>query len=91
MDQDYTKRELDTHFKELGDKIEENTALTKSLDLKVGIQNGRVSRLESRWLGVTIAGGACVFLMGIIISLVVYSFNTSLGKLKSDILLEIKN
>lgn len=86
----YSKRELDEHFKELGLKIDTNTELTKDLGIKVGIQNGRVAKTEATLKGSLMAGTVAVFLLGIIMSLVVYSFKVSLNNQKNEILLEIK-
>lgn len=89
MEPDYTKRELDEYFKELGSKIDANTELTKDLNIKVGIQNGRVAKTEATLKGAVMAGSVAVFLVGIIMSLSVYAFNISLKNQKSEILLEI--
>ncbi len=85
----YSKRELDEHFRDLGGKMDANTDLTKDLVTKVGIQNGRVGKLEGKFNGVALAGTVAVFLLGIIMSLVVYSFNKSMENQKNEILLEI--
>ena len=89
MDKDYTKRELDEHFKVIGDKLDANTKLTEELNTKVGIQNGRVGKLESKWTGVVMGGSVSIFLIGILMSLLVYSFRLSLVNLKNEVLLEI--
>lgn len=90
MEQEYSKREIDDHFKVVGEKIQENINLTTDLNVKVGIQNGRVSKMEGRWIGIAMSGAAAIFLIGIILSLVVYSFKVSQDNLKQSILLEIK-
>ena len=89
MDAEYSKRELDSHFKELGDKIQENTDITRQLNIKVGIQNGQVGKLESKWTGVVMAGTVLVFLLGLIMSLIVYSFNLAQSNQEQEILLRI--
>jgi hypothetical protein len=90
-EQNYSKRELDEHFKVVNDKLDGNTALTESLNVKVGIQNGRVSKLETKIGGWIIAVGCITFLFAIITSLIVYSFKLSQENLRSSILLEIQN
>ncbi len=91
MNDDYSKRELDQHFKDLGDKIDFNTKLTEDLNKKVGIQNGRVGKLETKWNSVVIGGIVGVALIGTIIGLVVYSFQLSQENLKQSILLQINH
>lgn len=93
----YTKDMLDEHFKDMNrrfdqqdNKLAEIQAVGKATDTKVGIQNGRVSKLESRWMGVVMAGSATIFLIGIIISLGVYSFNTKLQQVQASILLKVQ-
>lgn len=89
MEEDnYSKRELDEHFKTIGDKLDLNTALTKELGIKVGIQNGSVGNLKAWRTGITMAIGVIAF---IVIPLIVYSFQLSQENLKNSILLEIKN
>lgn len=92
---DYTKRELDQHFKDLGEKIDYNTTLTKSLNDKVGFQNGRVTKLEeyrkTMVKNISTIGSIVVFLLLIIISLVSFSFKLSQENLRNSILLEIKS
>ncbi len=85
----YSKRELDEHFKEMGEKIDKNTEITQKLDIKVGIANGRTGKLEGKFNAVALSGSVAVFLIGIIMSLIVYSFKISQENLKSTILLEI--
>jgi hypothetical protein len=89
MEPDYTKREMDEHFKDISNRITENTDITKELSVKVGIQNGRVGKLEGKFNSVALASTAAFFLIGIIMSLVVYSFNVSQDRLKAEILLQI--
>lgn len=111
MDKDYSKREIDQHFIQLTDKITEvssdlarkiddNTTLTRDLNTKVGIQNGRVVKSEvaienlqkewqSKWKGFLVGASLTVFLVGVIISLVVYSFKLSLDNQRQQIMLEI--
>ena len=91
MDADYSKREIDDHFRNLGEKIDENTRLTRDLDKKVGIQNGRVSKLEKKWYGAVIGGTVALALIGTIIGLVIYSFKLSLENTKNSILLEVRS
>lgn len=97
MENDYSKRELDEHFRDVKErfdrqdiKLAEIQFTGKATDNKVAIQNGRVGKLESKWAGVVIGGGVAVFLFGIIMSLVVYSFMVSQENLKNSILLEVK-
>lgn len=97
METEYTKREMDEHFKDVKErfdrqdlKLAEIQATGKATDAKVAIQNGRVGKLESKWTGVVMGGGVGVFLIGIIMSLIVYSFIVSQENLKSSILLEVK-
>lgn len=90
MEENYSKRELDEHFKDVKAKVEEVAILAKAIDTKVGIQNGRVTKSESWIKGVIMAGAASIFLVGIIMSLVVYSFTVSQENLKNSILLEVK-
>lgn len=89
MDTDYTKRELDEHFKDISDKIETNTKVTKELSDRVGAQNGRVGKLETKIGGWIIAISCITFLFSIITGLVVYSFKLSMENLKTTILLEV--
>lgn len=91
MEENYSKRELDEHFKDVTLKISEVKDITVAIDTKVGIQNGRVTKSETWIKGVIMAGSASVFLLGIIMSLVVYSFSISQDNLKNSILLEVKH
>lgn len=98
MEDNYSKREMDEHFKDVRERFDKQDVFLQRLDknvegvnIKVGIQNGRVAKLESWRTGLIMAGAACVFLMGIIISLVVYSFQLSQNNLKNTILLELKS
>lgn len=84
----YSKRELDEHFKTLGDKIDDNTNLTRDLNIKVGIQNGSVGNLKAWRTGISMVIAVMAFL---VIPLVVYSFKLSQENLKNTILLEIKH
>ncbi len=98
MEADYTKRELDDHFKQMNERFDRQDAKLISieatgaaLDKKVGIQNGRVLKLETKWYGVVIGGLVGLALIGTIIALVVYSFQLSQENLKNTILLEVKH
>lgn len=86
-EENYSKRELDEHFKTLLNKIEENTVLTRDLGVKVGIQNGNVGNLKAWRTGISMVIALIAF---IVIPLVVYSFTISQENLKNTILLEIK-
>ncbi len=97
MEADYSKRELDEHFKDINARFDKQDIVLreikdtgKATDTKVGIQNGRVAKLETWKTGLIMAGIAVVFLFGIIMSLIVYSFQLSQQNLKSDILLQLK-
>ena len=85
----YTKRELYEHFKDVKDKINEQNVILKDLANKVGTQNGRVGKLETKIEGWIIAVGCITFLFSIITGLIVYSFQLSQENLKHTILLEI--
>ena len=87
----YSKRELDEHFTD--SKKDSDNILKNVVELvgRVGIQNGRLGKLESKFLSVTIAGTCAIFLLGIIMSLIVYSFQISQDNLKNSILLEVRN
>lgn len=84
----YSKRELDEHFKNISEKIEENTELTRALNVKVGIQNGSVGNLKAWRTGITMALGVVSFL---VLPLIIYSFKLSQENLKNTILLQLKN
>lgn len=62
----YSNRELDAKFIDLGDKIDEHhddlVKTLEELNRKVGIQNGRVSKLEG-WRGMLIGGGVVLSLI----------------------------
>ncbi len=90
MNDNYSKRELDEHFKDVKTQIDAVTKLGTAIDIKVGIQNGRVTKNETWIRGVIMAGSASLFLLGIIGSLIVYSFKLSQDNLRNTILLEIK-
>ncbi len=97
MEADYTKRELDEHFNDMKERFNrQDVALAKidkkatDIDTKVGIQNGRVGKLETKWNSVVIGGIVGMALIGTIITLVVYSFKLSQENLKNTILLELK-
>lgn len=90
MDENYSKRELDEHFLDIKKSIGEVEKKVDSLNLKVGIQNGRVSKTEGTLKGAIMAVSVAVFLIGIIMSLVVYSFKLSQDNLKNTILLEVQ-
>lgn len=96
-DAPYTKRELDDHFKQMNERFDrqdtrlisiENTGV--ATDKKVAIQNGRVSKLETKWYGLVIGGTVCLGLIGTIIGLTIYSFKLSQDNLRQQILLELK-
>lgn len=90
MEENYSKRELDEHFKDVKIGISNVEKGIDSLNVKVGIQNGRVTKSETWIKGMAMVSGVSVFLIGIILSLVVYSFKVSQDNLKSTILLEVK-
>lgn len=89
MDDNYSKRELDEHFKDLKESVGRVETGVLNLNTKVGIQNGRVTKNESFIKGLTMVGGVALFLVGIIMSLIVYSFKISQENLKNSILLEL--
>lgn len=89
-EENYSKRELDEHFKDLKGSIDSVFLGVKELNIKVGIQNGRVAKTEGTLRGAVMAGSVAVFLLGIIMSLVVYSFKLSQDNLKTTILLEVR-
>lgn len=93
----YSLRELDDHFTQVQRRFDvQDTTLgnlnTKidAVDKKVGIQNGRTAKLESWRTGLVMSGAVLIFLIGIIMTLIVYSFQLSQENLKNTILLEIK-
>lgn len=91
LEENYSKRELDEHFKDIKDSIEGIRKLGTAIDAKVGIQNGRVTKTET-WMKAVIFAGSCAFvLVGIIGSLIVYSFQLSQDNLKNTILLQLKS
>ena len=85
----YTKDMLDEHFKDLKESVSGVSKGIEALNVKVGIQNGRIGKLEGKFNAVALAGSSAVVLVGIIISLVVYSFTISQENLKNSILLEV--
>ncbi len=88
MEADYTKRELDDHFRRLGEKIDENTRITKDLGVKVDKTNGSVGNLKAWRTGL----GMCVALIAfIVIPLMVYSFQLAQENLRNQILLQVQN
>ncbi len=100
-DENYSKREMDTYFTEVkgrfdsqDEKLEEIREITKATDDKVGIQNGRVTKTEatvsSSVKAFTVAGTVAIFLIGIIMSLIVYSFKISQDNLQAQILLSVE-
>lgn len=89
MDDNYSKRELDEHFIDMGKRFDNQDKLLESLNTKVGVQNGRVTKSETTLKAIWMAIGAITFLFGIITSLVIYSFNLSQENLKTTILLEV--
>ena len=62
----------------------------EAVDRKVGIQNGRTAKLEGKSAWMTGVGVTAIFMIGIIITLVVYSFQLSQDNLKKTILLELR-
>jgi hypothetical protein len=90
QEENYSKRELDEHFKDVKGLIEGVGTGVNNLNTKVGIQNGRIAKLEGRFNGWALAGTCAVFLIGIIMSLVVYSFKLSQENLRNTILLELQ-
>lgn len=91
MEADYSKRELDEHFSDLKGDVAEVKKGIDSLNTKVGIQNGRVGKLETKWNSVVIGGIVGMALVGTIMGLAIYSFRLSLDNLHQSILLEIKH
>lgn len=91
MNENYSNREIDSHFANVNDNIGEIKVLVVDLNTKVGIQNGRVVKLESRAAWMAGVGATAVFLFGIILSLIVYSFQLSQENLKQSIFLEINS
>lgn len=90
METDYSKREIDEFMKDLKQSAELIKTGLEDLNVKVGIQNGRVAKTEGTLKGAVMAGTVTIFLMGIIMSLVVYSFKLSQENLKNSILLEVE-
>lgn len=97
MEAEYSKRELDEYFNDVKERFNrQDVSLAKidkktdEIDKKVSIQNGRTAKLESWRTGIAMSGAAAVFLIGIIMSLIVYSFQLSQENLKNSILLEVK-
>ena len=89
-EENYSKREQDERHKDLKDSILAVGDIVKELNIKVGIQNGRVAKTEATVKGSIMAGSVAVFLIGIIMTLVVYSFQISQENLKNSILLEVQ-
>lgn len=88
MEDNYSKRELDDHFRNVNDSIGKVAMDVKELVIKVGIQNGSVGNLKAWRTGTTMAIAVIAFL---VIPLVIYSFKLSLDNVKISILSEIKN
>ncbi len=89
-DQYYNKNMLDEHFSNVDKRFDAQDTMLIDLNRKVGIQNGRTSKLETKWASVVIGGLVATALVGTIIALVVYSFQLSQENLKNTILLELK-
>ncbi len=85
----YSNREIDSHFKTVNDGIGEVNRLVVSIDGRVAIQNGRVAKLEGKSAWMAGVGAAAIFLFGIIGGLIVYSFQLSQENLKNTILIEV--
>lgn len=62
IENNYTKRELDTHFEEVKDHLRE-------IKIQVMKTNGRVSKLEI-WRAILIGGGSVIIMT--VIPLIVY-------------------
>jgi len=88
-EQQYTNREIDAHFKVVNDTLSAISKGVGELNDKVGIQNGRVVKMESRWSNALIGGAVLLFLLSAISGLGIYAFGLSQENLKSDILLDI--
>lgn len=99
MDKDYSKREIDKYFMDINEKIDTNHKenhdawiktgeAVQDLANRVAIQNGRVGKLEAQAKSIIVGCSVGVFLIGIIISLVVYSFQISMENQRNTILLE---
>lgn len=91
MDADYSKREIDEHFKNVQHLLGDVKSGVDDLNKKVGIQNGRVAKLEGKAMWVTGVGFTLTFLMAIIMGLIVYSFQISQENLKNSVLLEVRS
>lgn len=87
IDENYSKRELDEHFKDVQKQFEVQNTLLRDLNTKVGIQNGSVGNLKAWRTGITMTIAVLAFL---VIPLIIYSFQISQENLKNSILLEIK-
>lgn len=91
MEDNYSKRELDESFKDINLSFEEIKKIGNDISVKVGIQNGRVAKIEATVKGVIMASTVASVLFGTILGLVVYSFKLSQDNLRQSIELEFKD
>lgn len=87
MNEDYSKRELDEHFKAMDSRFDKQDVQLTEIKVQTTKTNGSVISLKAWRTGLTMCLAIIAF---IVIPLIVYSFQLSQENLKNSILLELK-
>jgi hypothetical protein len=81
MDADYSKREIDEHFRNINEKLDTNARVSNEIRALAMQTNGRVTRLENwRWY---LAGIGTVII--IVLPLLTATFNTRIEGVEKQI------
>ncbi len=86
MEADYSKRELDEHFKTVNVRFDRQDIQLAEIKLQTTKTNGSVLTLKAWRTGLTMCLAIITF---IVIPLIIYSFQLSQENLKNTILLEL--
>lgn len=88
MEPEYSKRELDEHFRRMNERFDAQDKKLVSIDEQTKKTNGNVGSLKAWRFGITMCLGLIAFL---VLPLIIYSFRLSQENLKNTILLELRN
>jgi hypothetical protein len=89
MTENFSTRELQNHFENLGQAIKGVGSDVKELDKKLDNQTAETAKLKLKQSWFMGLGTGAVFLFSLIIGLVVYSFKLSIDNAKQAVLLEV--
>lgn len=85
MDQPYTNRELDDHFREIKEQLDRVESQGKRIETEVRFTNGRVSNLEGWKTGIAMGISVIIFA---VIPLLAYIWTTQVSSINEQLLMK---